>query len=131
FAKEGELRVITGLCDHRLTGAGKRAFLDADWKVMPAANRVGYRYQGGTLEFVDREPPFGAGHDPWNVVDVGYPIGSIQVPGGFEPIALLNDAVTGGGYTTIATIISADLDRVAQTKTHDITRFASVSLDES
>ena len=75
---------------------------------------------------MEREPPFGAGSDPSNVVDVGYPIGSMQVPGGIEPIILLNDAVTGGGYVTICTVISADRDRLAQTKTHDRTRFRAV-----
>ena len=57
------------------------------------------------------------------------PVGSIQVPGGVEPIALLADAVTGGGYATIATIISADLDRAGQSKTNDSTRFVEVDLD--
>ncbi|UGS35961.1 5-oxoprolinase subunit C family protein [Capillimicrobium parvum] len=126
-----EIRVVTGLCDYRLSEAGHRTFLETEWTVTPAADRIGYRYQGAELEFVEREPPFGAGSDPSNVVDVGYPIGSIQVPGGVEPIALLNDAVTGGGYATIATIISADRDAVAQSKTHDRTRFVAVPIEDA
>jgi biotin-dependent carboxylase-like uncharacterized protein len=131
FSKETELRVVMGLCDYRLTEESKRAFLAAEWTVTPAADRVGYRYTSVPLEFVEREPPFGAGSDPSNVVDVGYPIGSMQVPGGIEPIILLNDAVTGGGYATICTVVSADRDRLAQTKTHDRTRFRAVDLDEA
>jgi allophanate hydrolase subunit 2 len=53
------------------------------------------------------------------------------VPGGVEPIVLMNDAVTGGGYATIGTVISADRDKLAQTKTNDKTRFRSVDLDEA
>ncbi|MDQ3284969.1 MAG: allophanate hydrolase, partial [Actinomycetota bacterium] len=53
------------------------------------------------------------------------------VPGGVEPIVLLNDAVTGGGYATIGTVVSADRDRLAQTKTNDKTRFRSVDLEEA
>jgi allophanate hydrolase subunit 2 len=53
------------------------------------------------------------------------------VPGGVEPIVLMNDAVTGGGYATIGTVISADRDRLAQTKTNDKTRFRSVDLEEA
>jgi len=64
-------------------------------------------------------------------VDFGYPIGSIQVPGGVEPIVLMNDAVTGGGYATIGTVISADRDRLAQSKTNDRTRFRSIELGEA
>ncbi len=131
FSNETELRVIMGLCSYRLTEESKQGFLNTTWVVTPDADRIGYRFKGGHLEFVPREPPFGAGSDPSNVVDLGYPVGSIQVPGGVEPIVLLNDAVTGGGYATIGTVISVDRDRIAQSKTHDKTRFHSVTLDEA
>lgn len=131
FGKEAEIRVIIGLASYRLTEESLRTFLDTEWTVTPDANRVGYRYRGGELEFVEREQPAGAGSDPANVVDLGYPVGSIQVPGGVEPIVLLNDAVTGGGYATIGTVISVDRDRLAQTKTNDKTRFRSVDLAEA
>ena len=106
-------------------------FLDTTWTVTTDADRVGYRYRGGELGFVEREQPAGAGADQANVVDFGYPIGSIQVPGGVEPIVLMNDAVTGGGYATVGTVISADRDKLAQTKTNDKTSFRSVDLDEA
>ncbi|WP_339061294.1 hypothetical protein [Tepidibacillus marianensis] len=44
---------------------------------------------------------------------------------------MLNDAVTGGGYATIATIISSDLDKMAQVKTNEKVRFVSVTLEEA
>jgi biotin-dependent carboxylase-like uncharacterized protein len=128
---QAELRVVVGLSSYRVVPESLAAFFTTDWKVTPDANRVGYRYRGGAIEFVDRTPPAGAGSDPANVVDINYPVGSIQVPGGSEPIALLHDAVTGGGYATIATIISADLGRAGQSKTNDVTRFVEVSLDEA
>ena len=131
FYDETELRVIIGLASYRLTEESMQEFLNTTWTVTPDADRVGYRYRGGELKFVEREQPAGAGADQANVVDFGYPIGSIQVPGGVEPIVLLNDAVTGGGYATIGTVISADRDKLAQTKTNDKTRFRSVDLDEA
>lgn len=131
YGSEAEIRVIIGLASYRLTEEALEEFLSVEWTVTPDANRVGYRFRGGELSFVEREQPAGAGSDPANVVDFGYPVGSIQVPGGVEPIALLNDAVTGGGYATIATIISVDRDRLAQAKTNDKVRFRSVSLDEA
>jgi biotin-dependent carboxylase-like uncharacterized protein len=131
YSKETELRVIIGLASYRLTEESMEEFLNTTWTVTPDADRVGYRYRGGELRFVEREQPAGAGSDPANVVDFGYPIGSIQVPGGVEPIVLMNDAVTGGGYATIGTIISADRDKLAQTKTNDKTRFRSVDLEEA
>jgi len=131
YTKETELRVIIGLASYRLTEESMKEFLNVEWTVTPDADRVGYRYRGGELGFVEREQPAGAGSDPANVVDFGYPIGSIQVPGGVEPIVLMNDAVTGGGYATIGTVISADRDRLAQSKTNDKTRFRSIELEEA
>ena len=131
YTKETELRVIIGLASYRLTEESMKEFLNVEWTVTPDADRVGYRYRGGELGFVEREQPAGAGSDPANVVDFGYPIGSIQVPGGVEPIVLMNDAVTGGGYATIGTVISADRDRLAQSKTNDKTRFRSIELQEA
>jgi biotin-dependent carboxylase-like uncharacterized protein len=131
FSSEIELRVMMGLYNYRLAEESAEQFLSTEWTITPEADRVGYRYRGAELRFAEREPPFGAGHDPSNVVDVGYPVGSIQVPGGIEPILLLSDAVTGGGYATIATVISADLERAAQSKTNERTRFRAVGLDEA
>lgn len=131
FDKHHEIRVILGLCSYRLTEESKEKFFSIDWKITTEANRVGYRFSGERLNFIEREQPFGAGSNPSNVVDLGYPIGSIQVPDGVEPIALLNDAVTGGGYATIATIISPDLNKLGQAKTNETVRFVSVTIEEA
>jgi biotin-dependent carboxylase-like uncharacterized protein len=131
YSREAELRVIIGLASYRLTEESMEEFLNTTWTVTTDADRVGYRYRGGELKFVPREQPAGAGSDPANVVDFGYPVGSIQIPGGVEPIVLMNDAVTGGGYATIGTVISVDRDTLAQTKTNDKTSFRSVDLEEA
>jgi allophanate hydrolase len=81
------------------------------------------------LTFVERSAPFGAGHDPSNVVNLGYPIGSIQVPSGAELICLLRDAVTGGGYATVGTVISADLDLIAQARPPGRVLFRPVDIE--
>lgn len=124
-----ELRMVVGLCSYRLTREALKNFLGTTWKVTKDADRVGYRLRGGELDFEPREQPFGAGSDPANVVDLGYPIGSVQVPGGDEPIVLLNDAVTGGGYATIGTVASADRDRIAQVRTGGHVSFTAVDVD--
>ncbi|MBX6396118.1 MAG: biotin-dependent carboxyltransferase [Alicyclobacillaceae bacterium] len=131
FPSVAEIHVVVGLYSYRLTEESKYEFFSTEWTVTPEANRVGYRYKGIRLQFVEREQPFGAGSNPSNVVDCGYPIGSIQIPDGVEPIVLLNDAVTGGGYATIGTVISADLDKVAQTRTNQKTRFIEVDLQQA
>lgn len=96
------------------------------------ADRIGYRLKGGSpLAFQPRTPPFGAGSDPSNIVDACYPIGSVQVPGGLEPIVLLRDAVSGGGYMTLGTVIAADLDLVGQLQPNYRVRFEAISLEDA
>ena len=129
--KELEVRVVMGMCSHRVTPDSLREFLTVDWEVSTEADRIGYRLKGPTFEFNAGEQPFGAGADPSNVVDLGYPIGSIQIPGGLEAIVLLNDAVTGGGYTTIGTVITADLDLIAQASPGCHVRFHEVTINEA
>jgi len=65
---------------------------------------------GGKLAFVDREAPFGAGT---------------------EPIVLHRDAVSGGGYFMLGTVISADMDLIGQLQPHMETRFVSVDMDQA
>ena len=131
FPEVVELRIVMGLCSYRLTAESIAQFLNTPWEVSTEADRVGYRIHGAGFQFRDREPPFGAGSDPSNVVDVGYPVGSIQVPGGKEGILLMRDAVTGGGYATIGTVVQCDLDRVAQAAPRTHFRFTSVTIQDA
>jgi biotin-dependent carboxylase-like uncharacterized protein len=131
FPEVAELRILMGLCSYRLTEESIAQFLSTPWEVSTEADRIGYRIHGAGFQFRDREPPFGAGSDPSNVVDVGYPVGSIQVPGGKEGILLMRDAVTGGGYATIGTVIQCDLDRVGQAPPRTRFRFRAVTIQEA
>ena len=130
YPKSLELRVVTGLYFHRLTDEAAKTFFADTWTVAPEADRIGYRYRKGrALTFRERKQPFGAGSDPSNIVDAGYPYGSIQVPGGLEPIILHRDAVSGGGYAMIGTVISADMDRIAQMQPNNLARFIQVDME--
>lgn len=130
--REQEIRVLPGLYDYRLKPESEEAFYADTWTVGTEADRMGYRFKGGQpLQFKERTPPFGAGSDPSNIVDAGYPYGSIQVPGGQEPIILHRDAVSGGGYAQIGTVISADMDRVAQMQPNYKARFVRVTMAQA
>ena len=127
-----ELRMLPGLYWHRITEAAGNGFFEDTWKVAPEADRIGYRFKAGRpLEFVPREQPFGAGSDPSNIVDACYPYGSVQVPGGTEPIVLHRDAVSGGGYFMLGTVVSADMDLIGQLQPHTPTRFVKVTMDQA
>jgi urea carboxylase len=127
-----ELRVLPGLYWYRLTEKAGESFFNDTWTVAPEADRMGYRFKGGQpLEFVEREAPFGAGSDPSNIVDGCYSYGSIQVPGGTEPIILHRDAVSGGGYFTLGAVISADMDLIGQLQPNTQVKFVRVDMDEA
>jgi biotin-dependent carboxylase-like uncharacterized protein len=126
------LRMMPGIYSHRVQPASLEGFFADTWKVAPEADRIGYRFRGGKpLAFVEREAPFGAGSDPSNIVDSCYPYGSIQVPGGTEPIVLHRDAVSGGGYFMLGTVISADMDFIGQLQPHAKIRFVPATMDEA
>ena len=127
-----ELRVLPGLYWRLITEEAGKNFFDDEWKVAPEADRMGVRFRGGRqMSFKEREQPFGAGSDPSNIVDGCYSYGSIQVPGGTEPIVLHRDAVSGGGYFTLGAVISADMDLIGQLQPHTPTRFVKVDMEQA
>ncbi|HZZ45866.1 MAG TPA: biotin-dependent carboxyltransferase family protein [Pseudonocardia sp.] len=129
FSREQRVRIMLGLYDHRLTEKGLANLVGEEWTLTPVADRAGLRYDGPGVEWHERVQPFGAGSDPSNIVDAGYAVGSIQIPGGTQPIVLHRDAVSGGGYAMVATVISADMDLVARAAPGTRTRFVAVDLE--
>ena len=89
----------------------------SEYRVTAAADRMGVRLEGPALAHVDAREI---------TSDATVP-GSIQVPGNGQPIVLLVDAQTAGGYPKIGTVVSADLARVADTRPGEGLRFAWVS----
>ena len=124
-----EIRIVSGLCHYLLDPQSQVLLVSKPFTISIEANRTGYRLKGDQLSFVERRQPFGAGSDPSNVVNLGYPVGSLQAPSGSELICLIRDAVTGGGYATLATVISVDLDILSQMKFPETVSFESVSLE--
>lgn len=131
FERRQQVRVMLGLYDHLLSDEGVRRLTEEEWTLTPTADRMGLRYAGPGVEWREREQPFGAGQDPSNIVDAGYAVGSIQIPGGTQPIVLHRDAVSGGGYAMVATVISADMDLLARAAPGTVTRFVPVTMDEA
>jgi biotin-dependent carboxylase-like uncharacterized protein len=128
FEREHTVRVILGLYDHRLTDEGLANVVTGHWTLTPVADRAGLRYNGPGVSWRERTQPFGAGSGLSNIVDACYAVGAILIPGP-QPIVLHRDAVSGGGYAMVATVISADMDLVARAAPGTRTRFEPVDLD--
>ena len=132
FSRAVTARVVVGLYAHLLTAHSVDMLTSAEWKLTPVADRTGLRFKGDEkFEFEEREQPFGAGSDPSNIVDAGYAMGSIQIPGGSQPIVLHRDAVSAGGYAMVATVISADMNALAQLAPGSSALFEAVTIDQA
>ncbi len=133
YPSRWEVRVVLGPQDDLFLPESVATFLSHDWRLSPTSDRMGCRYVGPPLEFKPR-PAYlveQAGADPSNIVDDTIPVGGIQVPGGVEPIVLHVDGPSLGGYAKIATVVSADLGKVGQTRPGQLTRFRAVSPGEA
>lgn len=120
-AGDGMVRVVLGPQDDRFTQKGIRTFLSDEYRITDQSDRMGYRLEG---------PPIEHSGD-YNIVSDGIAPGSVQVVGSGQPIILLADRQTTGGYTKIATVISADLPILAQLRPGDSIRFQAVSIEEA
>lgn len=115
-ADTGPIRVVPGPQAGHFPPEAMAALLAADWRVGPRSDRMGTRLEGPALDHLDG----------WNIVSDGVVPGSVQVPGDGAPIVLMRDCQTTGGYPKIATVISADLDRLAQVPPGGTLRFVAV-----
>ena len=118
---DGPIRVILGPQDDEFSDEMKTLFLESDWAVSATSDRMGFRLEGPAIKHLH-------GH---NIVSDGTVLGSIQVPGNGAPIVLMPDRGTSGGYPKIATVISADFGRFAQTPAGKTFRFKAVSMLEA
>jgi 5-oxoprolinase (ATP-hydrolysing) subunit C len=120
-AANGPIRVLFGPQDDEFAEDAKELFLASEWKISPTSDRMGYRLEGPVIKHLH-------GH---NIVSDGTVDGSIQVPGNGAPIILMPDRGTTGGYPKIATVISADLGRLAQTTAGTGFRFKAIGMTEA
>jgi len=118
----GPIRVVLGPQDDHFDAAALDTFLDGDYTVTREADRMGMRLDGPRLA---HRPDKGA-----DIVSDGVVPGAIQVPADGRPIVLLADAQTVGGYAKIATVIRADLPRLAHCAPGATLRFAPVTIEE-
>jgi 5-oxoprolinase (ATP-hydrolysing) subunit C len=120
-AIEAPIRVVFGPQDDEFAEDSKKLFLDSEWKISATSDRMGYRLEGPAIKHLH-------GH---NIVSDGTVNGSIQVPGVGQPIVLMADRGTSGGYPKIATVITADFGRFAQISAGRPFRFKAVTIEEA
>jgi biotin-dependent carboxylase-like uncharacterized protein len=118
---EAAIRVILGPQADRFTDEGIRTFLETPYEMLPQSDRMGARLRGAPIEHA-------RGHD---IVSDGIALGSVQVAGDGQPIVLLVDRQSTGGYTKLATVCSFDIARIAQTRPGRSLRFTPIGVEEA
>jgi antagonist of KipI len=115
------LRVLQGPHDGMFTADALQLLFSSAFTVTTKSNRMGYRLEGPPLMRADHR----------EILSEATPIGSVQVPQSGQPILLMADRQTTGGYPKIATVISADLPLAGQLAPGDWIRFAPCTRSEA
>jgi antagonist of KipI len=122
YSDHPTLDVILGPQAAAFRPATIETFLGEEYALTPACDRMGYRLAG---------PPVAplAGAD---IFSEGIPVGAVQVPGDGQPIVLMADRQTAGGYAKIAVVTSASLPLLAQCPPgRGVVRFRAVTVAEA
>ncbi|MBT2558377.1 biotin-dependent carboxyltransferase family protein [Hymenobacter sp. ISL-91] len=116
------LRALRGPEYEQFTAASQQAFWKEEFQVTPASNRMGSRLEGPALLRSAQAP---------ELLSAAVAFGTVQVPAGGQPIVLLADHQTTGGYPRLALVAAADWPRLAQVPPGGSLRFQEIGLPEA
>ena len=122
YKHEQTIRIISGPEAHYFEIVGLRSFLSTEYTVTAQSDRMGYRLSGEPIQHKEGMT---------NIISAGISLGTVQVPGDGQPIILMADRQTSGGYARIANVITVDLTLLAQLRPGDIVRFSETTLDSA
>jgi antagonist of KipI len=121
YAKNPVVRVVQGNEFDRLTPESRRQFFSTDFQVTPQVDRMGYRLAGPALNLVS----------PCELLSEAVAAGTVQVPPDGQPIVLMADRATTGGYAKVAHVATVDLPVMAQARPGAKIRFRPISIEEA
>lgn len=121
FGDDTEVCVVMGPQTDRFAREGIDTFLEHPYEMTPQADRMGVRLKGQPITHT-------GGHD---IVSDGIPLGGIQVVGDGQPIILLVDRQSTGGYTKLATVCSFDIPQIGQAKPGQRLRFNVLTVTDA
>jgi KipI family sensor histidine kinase inhibitor len=109
YSDQQVLSAIPGPQDDMFSAEGLDAFFGGEYRVSLTADRMGYRLQGPDVPYQDQGVKA-----PGGIISDGLPLGAVQIPPNKQPIVMMADRQTTGGYAKIAVIASADIPLLAQ-----------------
>ncbi|TXS91819.1 biotin-dependent carboxyltransferase [Parahaliea aestuarii] len=120
YSDHALLRVIPGYQQEHFPALQKRRFFNSEYNVSERCDRMGYRLEGAAIEC-----------DIGGILSEGICFGAIQIPADGQPIVLLNDRQTIGGYPKIGAALSLDVARLAQLTPGATVRFEAISPEDA
>ena len=114
------VRVIEGPQGDYFTEEGLKNFYSMEYKISPESDRMGIRLSGAKVE----------SYNGTDIVSDGIAFGSVQIPSSGQPIVLMADHQTTGGYAKVATVVSEDLSLLAQARPGDLVHFEKVDIGD-
>jgi len=123
FSNEITVRIIPGTEYDEFTEDSKQTLVSTPFTITKEADRMGYRLHNDHCELVKNRS--------FDLLSEAVTFGTVQVPPNGQPIILMADRQTTGGYPKIAQVISADLPKLAQLQPFSHIRFEMVSLAEA
>ncbi len=104
YGQQTKLKAVPGPQDNLFTENGLKTFFSSEYTITTSADRMGYRLEGPVIEHL-------GGPD---IISDAIPPGSVQVPGNCQPIVMLADGQTTGGYAKIAVLTTLARCMLAQ-----------------
>lgn len=121
FNKHKTIRIVKGSEYDKFDQESLDAILNEQYTLTTHADRMGYKLEGHPLKMTEE----------FDLISEGVTFGTIQVPSSGQPIILMADRQTVGGYPKIAQVISADLPKLAQSLPMNQMRFQLVTIREA
>ncbi len=121
YANDKPFRVIVGPDHHAFTEKGLTTFFNESYEITREVDRMGCRLSGPIIEHRGEA----------DILSDAITIGTIQVPASGQPIVLLADRQTSGGYTRIGTVITTDIPRLVQQMPGTKICFEQISVEKA
>ncbi len=118
--KELCLRVVLGYQEKAFSPEAKAEFFSSIYRLTPQSDRMGYRLRGASISSTTQ-----------GIISEGIAYGAIQIPPDGQPIVLLNERQTIGGYPKIGSVIPTDCYRLAQLPLDGCVSFEPISLESA
>ena len=120
YGKQATLRVVPGYQQAAFSALQQWRFFNTEYQLTDRCDRMGFRLEGENVK-----------SDLVGMLSEGICLGAIQIPADGQPIVLMNDRQTIGGYPKIGSVIAQDTPRLAQLSPGSRVTFESISIEQA